>query len=91
MKVMSFDKARERQAFRRWRAGHVAAAQRQLELVAAERPGAAQAVREALCAFDMLNRDNACPSARDPVSERGVEEVRRRWARIQRHARQQRP
>jgi hypothetical protein len=84
------DEERELAAFRRWRSGHIATARRQLELVAVEGARAAQAVAEALSAFDMLDRDKGQPIARDPVSAKGVEDVRRRWARIQRHARQQR-
>lgn len=71
----------------RWRRGLAAAAARQRELSYAEGPSPEQAVAEALSALNALDEMGAWPGPRDPVSERGVREVRRRWARIQRLAR----
>jgi hypothetical protein len=82
--------SREGELMKRWRQGQVAAARRKLELCAEEGPDAQQAVAEALSAFDLLSRTTAHPSERDPVSEREVMEVRRRWARIQKRARKKR-
>jgi hypothetical protein len=78
--------AREGALIRRLRRGQLAAARRQLELCAAEGPNPEQAVAEALAAFDLVCRGKSQPSERDPVSEREVTEVRRRWARIQKRA-----
>ncbi len=74
----------------RMRRGHAAAGQRQRELMRQEGPRPAQAVVEALSAAAAVAADGAWPSGRDPVSERGIEEVRRRWARIGHRARQAR-
>lgn len=65
-----------------WRRGHQAAARRQQQLTAAEGPREALAVAEALAALAAIP-----PGPRDPVAERAVEVVRRRWARIERRAR----
>ena len=75
---------------KRLRRGQAAAARRALELSAAEGPKPAQAVAEALAAYALLGQLNAHPGRRDPVSEREVMEVRRRWARIQERAQAQR-
>lgn len=71
----------------RWRRGHAAAAARKRELLRAEGPRPEQAVAEALSALEALEAMGAWPGPRDPVSEREVRKVRRRWARIQRHYR----
>jgi len=76
-----------RQDVRRWRRGQVAAAERQRELLRAEGPQPERAVAEAIAALEALAAMGVWPGARDPVSERAVEEVRRRWARIERNAR----
>ena len=78
----------ERAALLRMRAGHAAAARRQKELLAAEGPRPDQAVAESLAALDALAAMGLWPGPRDPASERQVEKVRVRWARIQRRARQ---
>lgn len=70
------------------RRGHAAAAARSRELARVEGPRPEQAVAEAIAASEALAEMGVWPGPRDPVSERAVEEVRRRWARIQRHARQ---
>jgi hypothetical protein len=67
------------------RRGHAAAAARQRELERAEGPRPAQAVAEALAAVTALG--DRWPGPRDPVSERAVESVRRRWVLIERRAR----
>jgi hypothetical protein len=72
---------------RRMRRGQQAAAARQRELLRAEGPRPEQAVVEALAAAAALAAEGKWPAPRDPVSERGVEEVRRRWAHIERRAR----
>lgn len=72
------------------RRGHQAAAERQRELMRAEGPQPEQAVAEALAAAAALAEEGKWPGPRDPVSERAVEEVRRRWVRIVRNARQAR-
>lgn len=72
----------------RMRRGHAAAAARQQELLRAEGPRPDQAVAEALSATTALAAIGRWPAPRDPVSEAAVLEVRRRWARIERHARQ---
>ena len=74
----------------RWRRGHEAAAARQRELMRAEGPRPAQAIAEAMAALDTLHAMGQWPGPRDPVSERAISEVRRRWARIQRHERRAR-
>lgn len=70
--------------------GHRAARQRALELMRAEGPRPEQAVAEAIAAAEALAAEGKFPAPRDPVSERGVEEVRRRWTRIGRRAREAR-
>ncbi|MBP6630688.1 MAG: hypothetical protein KA297_14730 [Kofleriaceae bacterium] len=62
---------------------------RQAELRRAEGPDRAQAVRECVAALGLLSAAGTWPGPRDPVSQRGVEQVRARWARIQRRARAQ--
>jgi hypothetical protein len=71
----------------RWRKGQDAAATRQRELLRQEGARPEQAIAEALAALEALAAMGLWPGPRDPVSERGVSEVRRRWARIQRNAR----
>jgi hypothetical protein len=73
----------------RMRRGQAAAARRRRELERIEGPQPMQAVAEALSAARALAAIGLWPGPRDPVSERSVEEVRRRWARIERRARQQ--
>ena len=73
----------------RMRRGH-RAAERQRELLRAEGPRPEQAVAEALAAAAALAAQGKWPAPRDPVSERAVDGVRRRWVRIARNARQTR-
>jgi hypothetical protein len=82
-------KTPEQLAVLRWRKGHAAAAQRQLELSAAEGAKRGQAVKEAISAFQVVSVRFGNVD-RDAVSELGVQEVRRRWARIQRRAKEAR-
>jgi hypothetical protein len=72
----------EREALRRWRRGQAAAAQRQNELSSLEGPRPEQAVAESLAALNALAEMGLWPAPRDPVSERQVDVVRQRWARI---------
>src|SRR4051794_34277892 len=74
-------------AVRRWLAGHAAAARAQRSLQAAEGPRPDRAVRQLLSALSALETMGRWPAPRDPVSERAVDQVRERWARIQRRAR----
>ena len=66
------------------------AASRSRELAAREGPRPEQAVAEALSALSALAKMGVWPGPRDPVSEAAVLEVRRRWARIQKRAKQAR-
>ena len=70
----------------RWRRGHENAEARAREVVRREGPRPEQAVAESLSALSALEEMGLWPGPRDPVSERGVEAVRSRWARIGRHA-----
>ena len=81
---------RERLAIRRWLDGQRAAAELQFALQAAEGPRPARAVAHLLSALSALESMGRWPGPRDPVSEHAVQEVRRRWARIQQHARRAR-
>jgi hypothetical protein len=74
---------------KRWRLGHMAAAERQRRLLAEEGPRPAQAVAESLAALNALEAMGLWPGPRDEIAERGVEQVRRRWAKIQKRAKQQ--
>jgi hypothetical protein len=78
----------ERAALERMRRGHRAAAARQRELTVQSGTDPAQAISEALSALALLQAMKLWPGPRDPASERAVVAVRRRWARIQRRARQ---
>jgi hypothetical protein len=73
---------------RRWREGQALAAARSREVVAREGPRPEQAVAEALSALSALKTMGLWPGPRDPVSEAAVRKVRRRWARIQKRAKQ---
>jgi len=80
----------QKRAIRRWLAGQRAATRLQRALQAAEGPHPARAVAHSLSALSALEVMGRWPGPRDPVSERAVDEVRRRWARIQHHARRTR-
>lgn len=73
---------------RRMRRGHAAASARARLLVQEEGPNPERAVAEALAALEALASMGQWPGPRDRVSERGVEEVRHRWVRIARRARE---
>jgi len=64
-----------------------AAEERQRQLRAAEGPNPAQAVAECLSALSALDAMGMWPGELDPISERQVDDVRRRWARIEHRAR----
>lgn len=74
---------------KRWRLGQAAAAERQRRLLAEEGPRPTQAVAECLAALSALKAMGLWPGPRDPIAERAVEQVRRRWAKVQKRARQQ--
>ena len=74
-------------AILRMRQGQAAAAARALSLVRSEGPQPLQATKEAISAAAALARDG-WPEARDPATEAAIEEVRRRWVRIENRARQ---
>jgi hypothetical protein len=74
---------------RRWRLGHTIAAERQRRLLAEEGPRPAQAVADSLSALNALEAMGLWPGPRDEIAERGVEQVRRRWAKVQKRAKQQ--
>jgi len=59
----------------------------QRTLQAIEGPRPARAVAQSLSALSALETMGRWPGPRDPVSARAIEEVRRRWARIQQRAR----
>jgi hypothetical protein len=80
----------ERARIRRWRRGHQMAEQRQRHLQAVEGPRPERAVAESLSALNALDEMGQWPGPRDPVSEQAVERVRRRWALVQRRAKQSR-
>jgi len=75
-----------REAILRWRAGHEAAARKQRELIAQEGARPEQAIAESLAALNALEAMGQWPGPRDPISEQAVDQVRRRWARVQQRA-----
>ena len=77
-------------AIRRWRRGQESAAVRQRLLLREEGARPDQAIAEALDALDALHDMGTWPGPRDPVSERAIGRVRRRWTRIEQRARRQR-
>jgi hypothetical protein len=77
----------ERVAVKRWLAGQRASALAQRGLQASEGPRPAHAVAQSLSALSALETMGRWPGPRDAVSERAIQEVRRRWARIQQRAR----
>ncbi len=81
----------ERAAVQRWLAGQRASAEAQRALQAAEGPRPARAVAHAEAALAALETMGRWPGPRDAVSERAIDEVRRRWARIQHNARRTQP
>jgi hypothetical protein len=80
----------DRFSIRRWRAGQQAAAQLQRELSAREGARPARAIAESFAALNALEAMGLWPGPRDPSSERGVQRVRARWARMERRARRAR-
>lgn len=77
-------------AIQKMRQGHAAAAARSQDAARAEGARPLQAVAEALAAAATLAAMGKWPGPRDPVSERSVEEVRRRWAQIEHRAQEAR-
>jgi hypothetical protein len=79
----------EAEALRRFLAGHEAAAILRRQLRREEGPDPERAAREVVDALQDLMDRGLWPGPRDRVSERQVDEVRRRWALIQHRARAQ--
>ncbi|HEY2407554.1 MAG TPA: hypothetical protein VGI10_16210 [Polyangiaceae bacterium] len=77
----------ERAHVRRWLRGMRASANLQRALSASEGPKPARAVAHSLSALGALEEMGRWPAPRDAVSERAIEEVRRRWIRIEERAR----
>jgi len=77
----------EGERVRRWRRGMRTAEEIQRQLRAAEGPRPAQAVAECLSALSALDAMGMWPGELDPISKRQVDDVRRRWARIEHRAR----
>jgi hypothetical protein len=77
----------ERAAVRRWLSGLRASADAQRALQASEGPRPARAVSQAMSALSALEGMKRWPGPRDARSERAIQKVRRRWARIQGRAR----
>lgn len=67
--------------------GHVAAAEMQKRLLAAEGPREETSFEDAIALITVVDELHGWPGQRSRLGERGVEEVRRRWAKIQRHYR----
>jgi len=80
----------EAAAIRRWKQGHAKSAQRQRSLLAAAGAQPALAVAESLSALNALEAMGMWPAPRDAISEQGIQQVRRRWARVQHRAKQTR-
>jgi len=77
----------ERVAVRRWLTGMRASGEAQRTLQRAEGPRPTRAVEQSIAALAALSAMGRWPGPRDAVSERAIDEVRARWARIQRRAR----
>ncbi len=73
---------------RRWTRGHERAAHRQRSLLVEKGPDPRQSVAESLSALNAMDAMGMWPTPRDPISERAVQQVRRRWAQVQRRAKQ---
>jgi hypothetical protein len=82
------DKLDEAAAVRRWRTGQLRAAERQRVLLAQQGPRPAQAVAESLSVLNAMDDMGMWPMPRDQVSEHAIQQVRRRWARVQHRAKQ---
>jgi hypothetical protein len=80
----------EAAAIRRWKRGHAKATQRRRSLLLAEGAQPALAVAESLSALNALDTMGMWPAPRDAITEQGIQQVRRRWARVQHRAKQAR-
>ena len=78
----------EAAAIRRWERGHARATLRQRGLLAADGTQPALAVAESLSALNALDTMGMWPAPRDAITEQGIQQVRRRWARVQHRAKQ---
>lgn len=81
----------EAAAIRRWKRGQARATQRQRSLLAVNGPEPAVAIAESLSALNAVDAMGMWPAPRDAISEQGIDQVRRRWARVQHRAKQARP
>lgn len=79
----------EKALVRRWLAGQRAAEQMQQRLRASEGPQPERAAAQSISALESLAAMGRWPGPGDAQSELAVEEVRARWARIQRRAREE--
>jgi hypothetical protein len=77
----------DREAVKKMLRGHAAAAEMQKRLLAAEGPRAETSFAEAAALIDVLEDLHGWPGERSTLADRGVQEVRRRWAKIQKHYR----
>jgi len=80
----------EREAVKKMLRGFALAAQRQDELLASEGPQPEIAIAHFFSALNALKDMGRWPAPRDSVSADGIEEVRRRWAKVQRRCRAKR-
>lgn len=80
----------EAAALRRRKRGYEKATKRQHSLLAAEGAQPTLAVAESLSALNALEAMGMWPAPRDASSEQGIQQVRRRWARVQHRAQQAR-
>jgi hypothetical protein len=80
----------EAAAIRRWKRGHARSALRQRSLLAAAGAQPSLAIAESLSALNALDTMGMWPAPRDAISEQGIQQVRRRWARVQHRAKQAR-
>jgi hypothetical protein len=78
----------DREAVKKMLRGHAAAAEMQKRLLVAEGPRKETSFADALSLFELIDDLHGWPSVRDRLAEDGVEEVRRRWAKIQHEARE---
>lgn len=73
-----------------WLAGHRAAELRANELRAAEGAMPERSVRESLAAINAAYDMGLWPGPRDLFSEATIDDVRRRWAQVQKRAKRER-
>jgi hypothetical protein len=77
----------DREAVKKMLRGHAAAAEMKKRILVAEGPRAETSVADALELMALVDQLHGWPGERSTLEERGIEEVRQRWAKIQRHYR----